>query len=303
MQDDGSAQWRHDHDFSLGNTTGAERRTRAVAALTVVTMAVEIAAGQVFNSMALLADGWHMATHAAALGIAAFAYVFARRHASNRRFAFGTGKVNALAGFTSAIILALVSGLMALESVQRLVSQPAIAFDEALLVAVLGLAVNLASAWLLGGHDHSDHDDSDHHHHDHNLRAAYVHVLADALTSVLAIVALLLGKYLGWGWMDPLMGIAGAVVIARWCAGLVRNSAAVLLDHADPDGLHRAVTEALANDPGLAVVDLHVWSVGPGKQAVIVSLVTNEPRSPDFYKRLLSAIPGLAHLTVEVNRR
>ena len=199
--------WRHSHHFQTGMEAAAERRTKIVVGLTVVMMIAEIAAGSLFNSMALLADGWHMSTHAGALGIAAFAYSFARKHADDPRFAFGTGKVGALGGFTSAVILGIVALLMVWESAGRLGSAQTIAFDEALWVAVVGLAVNLVSAAILGGHDH-DHEHS-HAHHDHNLRAAYVHVVADAFTYVLAIVALVLGKYLGWWWMDPLMGIVG----------------------------------------------------------------------------------------------
>jgi cation diffusion facilitator family transporter len=224
-------QWQHDHDFHLDSSHG-ERRTRYVVLLTAVMMVVEIAAGYLYGSMALLADGWHMGTHVAALGISLFAYGYARRHADDPRYSFGTGKVSSLAGFASAVALAVVALMMGAESVQRLLSPQTIHFDEAILVASVGLAVNLLSAWLLRddhSHHHHGHDEP-HHHHDHNLRAAYLHVLADALTSLLAIVALLCGRALGWVWMDALMGIVGALVIAKWGLDLIRETGGVLLD-------------------------------------------------------------------------
>ena len=303
--DDGLSGWRHSHRYETGIEAAAERRTRMVVVLTVVMMVAEIAAGSLFNSMALLADGWHMSTHAGALGIAAFAYGFARRHAEDRRFAFGTGKVGALAGFTSAIILSIVAVLMVWESAGRLMSAQAIAFDEALVVAGLGLTVNLVSAWILGGHDdhHDHHDDRhSHHHHDHNLRAAYVHVLADAVTSLLAIAALLMGKYLGWWWMDPAMGCVGAVVIANWAWTLIRRTGSILVDHDDGGDLDVSVRQAIEADADNRLSDLHLWRVGSGHWAAIVSVVTASPRDPDHYRTLLAGIEGLAHVTVEVRR-
>jgi len=300
------ADWRHSHRFETGTEAAAERRTLIVVALTVAMMVVEIGAGTVFNSMALLADGWHMSTHAGALGIAAFAYRFARRHAEDRRFAFGTGKVGALGGFTSAVILSIVAILMVWESVGRLTIPQTIAFDEALVVAVVGLAVNLLSAWILGGHDHDDHHhdhDHDHHHeHDHNLRAAYVHVVADALTSVLAIGALLLGKYFGWWWMDPLMGCVGALVIAKRSWSLIRRTGSILVDRDEDGGVAEMVRAGILAEPGNALADLHLWRVGPGHWAAIVAVVTAEPRDGAHYRALLAGIEGLSHVTIEVHR-
>lgn len=297
------ALWSHGHRFGTGAETGAERRTRIVVGLTLATMVAEIAVGLLTNSMALLADGFHMATHAAALGIAAFAYRHARRHADDRRYSFGTGKVGALAGFTSAIILGMVGLLMVWESALRLFSRQEIAFDEALMVAALGLGVNLVSALLLkGSHHHDHHDHHDHHaHEDHNLKAAYIHVLADALTSVLAIMALVFGKYAGWWWLDPLMGIVGALVIARWAWGLAVHSGAMLLDIGDDAALEAEVRSAIEGDADNRVADLHLWRVGPGHWAAIVSVVTGTPRPPAHYHDLLHDVHELSHVTVEVN--
>lgn len=299
------SQWQHEHRYETGGEAQAERRTRIVVLLTVVTMVGEIAAGSLFNSMALLADGWHMSTHAGALGIALFAYGFARRHADDASYSFGTGKVGPLAGFASAMVLLLVSVVMAWESAERLTRVQTIGFDQALLVAVLGLGVNLASAFILGGHGHHhDHGDHDHHHHhDHNLRAAYLHVVADAFTSVLAIVALLLGKHVGWWWMDPLMGFVGAAIIARWAIGLLRQTASVLLDHSHDDGLKAEVRAALEAEEGTHLTDLHLWQVGAGHWAAIVSVVTSGSGGPEHYKRLLAPVHELSHITVEIHRR
>lgn len=299
--------WRHPHSFLTGREESAERRTRIVVVLTVAMMVIEIGAGTLFNSMALLADGWHMSTHAGALGIAAFAYAFARKHADDHRFAFGTGKVGTLGGFASAVILFIVALLMAWESGRRLLTAQTIAFDEALGVAVLGLAVNLVSAVILGGHGHEDHDDGHHHghphdheEHDHNLRAAYIHILADILTSVLAIAALLVGKHLGWWWMDPVMGFVGAAVITKWSLGLVRKTGAVLVDHSDDRELREEVRAAVEGDADNRLADLHLWQVGPGHWGAILSVVTHAPRGPDHYKGLLAAVHELSHVTVEV---
>ncbi len=302
-------RWRHGHDFNLDTQEG-ERRTRLVVILTACMMVVEIAAGYLFGSMALLADGWHMGTHVAALSIAVFAYRYARRHADNPRFSFGTGKVTALGGFASAVALAVVAMMMGLESVGRLVAPETIRFDEAIVVAVIGLVVNLVSAWLLqggdaghhhGGHDHH-HDHTAHHHHDHNLRAAYLHVLADALTSVLAIVALVAGKLLGWVWMDAFMGLVGAALITRWAYGLVGETSGVLLDSSPSEDTLSRIRRALEADADNQVTDLHVWRLGPRDLGAIVSLVTHHPREPEHYKALLAHLPELGHVTVEVNR-
>ena len=301
-------RWTHPHRFETGGEAAAERRTRIVVGLTLVMMVIEIAAGVLFNSMALLADGWHMATHAGALGITAFAYAYARRHADDPRFAFGTGKVGSLAGFASAVALAIVAALLIWESATRLLSVQVIAFDEALPVAVLGLLVNLASVAILGGHAHShddDHGHEDHNHghaHDHNLRAAYLHVMADALTSVTAIAALLLGKYFGWWWVDPLMGIVGGTVILVWAWGLMRQSGATLIDMSDQH-LRQEVVDAIEGDADNKVADLHLWRVGPGHWAAIVSLVTHHPRSLEHYRALLAPVHEISHLTVEIQSR
>lgn len=280
-------QLTHDHVF-LGNSHDRNaRRTLWVVLLTAGMMVVEIVAGVLFNSMALLADGFHMATHAGALGVAAVAYAYAKKHANSRRYSFGTGKVGDLAGFASAMALGLVALGIAVESAQRLLSPQSVAFGEATVIAVVGLLVNIASAWLLGadhhhghdhghdhGHHHGHHDHShgqDRHHHDNNLRSAYVHVLADALTSVLAIAALLGGRYLGWIWLDPVMGLIGATVIAVWSWSLMRDTASVLLD-AHESHLEEEIREFVEGPGDARITDLHVWRVGPGAHAAIVAV-------------------------------
>jgi cation diffusion facilitator family transporter len=303
-------QWTHDHVFLGSRHARNERRTWFVVALTAVMMVGEIVAGIVFGSMALLADGWHMATHAAALGIAALAYLFARRQALNSHFTFGTGKFGDLAAFASAVILAIVAIQIAFESVARLVNPVTIAYREAIAVAVLGLVVNLVSAFLLREeHDHGHHHGHSHahghdhghahHHRDNNLRAAYVHVLADAATSVLAIAALLTAAYLQWTWADPVVGIVGAAVIASWAVGLLRSSGSVLLDVNDAGKMEGLIRERLETR-GDRVTDLHLWQIGPGHRAAVISLVSDDPLPPSKYKRRLSGIHGLSHVTVEV---
>ncbi len=332
----------HDHVFLGQDHRRNERRVWWVIALTAGMMVVEIIAGNLYGSMALVADGWHMSTHAGAMLITALAYGYARRQARNPRFTFGTGKLGELAGFASAIVLALIALIIGWDSLARLVDPVPIRFDEAIAIAAVGLVVNLVSAWLLkddhghahghGGHGHDhDHDhghghghDHDHGHahshaspsrahapaaahahahpqrsHDNNLRSAYVHVLADALTSVLAIAALLAGRSYGWLWADPAMGVVGALVIARWSWGLIRDSGTVLLDAAPQSGkMRRDIEQALDAGDG-EIADLHVWQVGPGHYAAIVSLVTRHPRDSAFYKATLAHIAGLSHLTVE----
>ena len=305
-------QWTHEHVFLGPKHDHNERRTWFVVALTAVMMVGEITAGSLFGSMALLADGWHMATHACALGIAAAAYLFARQHARNSHFTFGTGKFGDLAAFSSALILAMIAVQIAYESVLRLISPVPIAYGEAIAVAVLGLAVNLVSAWLLrdshdhdhhghshAGHDHAGHDHGGHRHHDNNLRAAYVHVLADAATSVLAIAALVTAMYAGWVWADPAVGIVGAVVIASWAIGLIRDSGAVLLDVSVDKKLEAVIRDRLETR-GDRVSDLHLWQVGPGHRAAVISLVSDNPLPPATYKRRLRGLKGLSHVTVEV---
>jgi cation diffusion facilitator family transporter len=300
-------RWTHDHVFLGARHARNERRTWFVVALTVVMMVGEIVAGTLSGSMALLADGWHMATHAVALGIAALAYFFARRQARNAHFTFGTGKFGDLAAFASAVILAIVALQIAFESVERLVNPVTIAYREAIAVAVLGLAVNLASAFLLReehddhhhGHGHAHDHGHQHHHRDNNLRAAYVHVLADAATSVLAIAALLTAAYLQWTWADPVVGIIGAAVIASWAIGLLRSSGGVLLDVNDNTKMEGQIRHRLETR-GDRVTDLHLWQIGPGHRAAVISLVSDDPLPPSEYKRRLSGMHGLSHVTVEV---
>ncbi|CAB5118672.1 Cobalt/zinc/cadmium resistance protein CzcD [Olavius algarvensis associated proteobacterium Delta 3] len=294
--------WRHSHRFTVDRGS-SERNTWLVIALTAVMMVIEIASGLMFGSMALLADGWHMATHTAALGITAFAYTYARRHADDPAYTFGTGKVGVLGGFASAIVLAIIAVLMGAEAVVRLLTPKPIQFNEAIFVAVIGLGVNLVSAWLLRErHDHSHgHGSEEHRHHqDHNLRAAYLHVLADALTSVLAIVALLTGKALGWIWMDPLMGVVGGVIILRWAYMLIRDTGHILLDKTAATAIMDAVRSEIESEDDSRVVDLHLWQVSSSHLGAIVSIVTKRPKPPDYYKSLLNRIQPLDHITVEV---
>ena len=305
----------HPHEFLSARHDESSRRTRLVVLLTAVMMVGEIAAGFTTGSMALLADGFHMATHAGALGIAALAYGYARRHAADDRYSFGTGKVGDLAGFASAAILAIAAAAMAFESLLRLYQPVEVAFGEATLVAVLGLIVNLISAVLLGGghaHGHSHGHGNDHnhdhghehtHHHavgggDNNLRGAYLHVLADALTSVLAIFALIAGGSLGWVWLDPAMGVVGGLVIARWAWSLMRDTAAVLLDATDAD-VAGEVTEAVEGPGDVRIADLHVWRIGPEAHAAIISVVAPLGVTCDAIRARLAPVHELKHVTVE----
>lgn len=315
MHSQSADDWRHNHVFLGADHDRNERRTWLVIALTAAMMVAEIVAGAAFGSMALLADGFHMATHAGALTITALAYFYARRHAQDARFTFGTGKLGELAGYSSAVILAVIALLIGFESLVRLAEPVPIRFNEAIVVAVIGLAVNLASAWLLHdeghhGHDHAHDAEQDHgsheghgrhhaHHEDHNLRSAYFHVLTDALTSVLAILGLLAGRSYGWVWMDPLMGIVGGLVIARWSWGLLKGAGAVLLDAMPDQDLSRTITQTLEQD-GDRVADLHLWRVGPGHMALIASIVAHNPEPPAVYKAKLSGLRQLSHITIEV---
>ena len=301
----------HKHAFLGERHIEHERRTWLVVALTFTMMIAEIGGGTLLGSLALVADGWHMSTHTAALTISATAYLYARRHAVNPRFAFGTGKLGDLAGYTSAVVLGMIALLIAYESIQRLLHPVSIAYGEAIAIATLGLGVNLMSAWLLRdddhhhGHDHDHNDVADHDHRGHgrdlNLRAAYVHVLADAVTSVLAITGLSLAWGLGWRFMDPLVGLVGTAVIASWAWGLLRASGRVLVD-AVPAAtrIDEMVRERLERG-GDRVTDLHLWQVGPGHFACIVALVSDAPRPPSTYKsQLMEMVSGLSHITVEV---
>lgn len=340
----------HEHVFLGAGHRRNERRVWLVIALTATMMVAEIIAGNLYGSMALVADGWHMSTHAGAMLITALAYLYARRQVHNPRFTFGTGKLGDLAGFASAIVLALIALLIGWESLLRLANPVEISFSQAIAVAIVGLAVNLVSAFLLkddhqhpghahgghshgahshgakaqpaGGHDHHDHASHSHEAHDHeahgheghshhghaapkpatdnNLRAAYLHVMADALTSVLAIVALLAGSIYGWLWLDPAMGIVGALVIARWSYGLIRQTGLILIDATDTVGDLQAQIRQRIETPQETITDLHVWQVGPGHNAAIVAIATADPHPPAFYKEKLAKLTGLSHLTVEV---
>jgi cation diffusion facilitator family transporter len=293
--------WQHSHEFSVKNDKG-ERRTQYVLILTVITMVVEIIAGSVYGSMALLADGWHMGTHVAAFVIALFAYSYARKHAHNPAYTFGTGKVNVLGGFASAIALAVVAVVMVVESLQRIVNPQAIHYSEAILVASIGLFINVVSAFLLKeDHSHDHHSDHNHHHQDHNLRAAYFHVLADAMTSVLAIVALVFGKFWGWNWLDPIMGIVGAIIIIRWSYGLIQQTSPILLDGSIDEAYQKAIKKTIENDSDNRIFDIHVWKVGANDYAAIIALVTHYPKSTEHYKRLLEKFDKLSHVTIDVN--
>ena len=297
-------RWRHDHVFAQDRVRPGEKRTLIVVAITATMMVVEIAAGLVYGSMALLADGLHMASHAAALGIAFLAYVIARRLAADERFSFGTGKLNSLAGFASAVLLLGFALIMVTESTSRFIAPVEISYNQALVVAVVGLIVNALSAWIFAAtpHDHHDHHGHGHaHHHDHNLRAAYLHVLADALTSVLAIIALLAAKFYGVNWLDPFMGLVGAALVTRWSYGLIRDSAKVLLDRQADEKTLAAIRESLERNAGDRVTDLHCWHIGPGIYAADLAIVSDPPRSPDEYRSEIPPELGIVHATIEVH--
>ena len=291
------SRWRHSHAFGQDKKQSGEFRTFIVIAITSSMMLVEIVAGLAFGSMALLADGLHMGSHTIALSINAFAYVYARRNANNERYSFGTGKVNTLGGYTGAILLAVVASMMAWESVERLIAPISIAFNQAIIVAVLGLVVNGASVFILGinqGHGH------EHHRHDHNLRSAYFHVLADAITSLLAIFALLVGKYFGAVWMDSVMGVVGAALVARWSLGLLKSTGVILLDQQSSKETQDSIRKTIENDDN-RIVDLHLWAVGPDIYSAVISIVSRSPQQPEYYKSLLANELTLDHISIEVH--
>ena len=306
MHHDQLASHQHAHQFLGAQHGHHERRTWMVVALTATMMVVEIIAGYWTGSLALLADGWHMATHAGALGLSAFAYWWARRHVDDPQYAFGTGKIGDLAGFSSALLLGVVALGIAWDAVGRLLAPTSIAYTQALPVAIVGLVVNLLSLRLLHhDHEHAEHDHHDdphpaheHGHDDHNLRAAYVHVLADAVTSVGAIVALLLGWWFGWVRPDALVGLAGAILIAHWAWKLMRDAAAVLLDRSGDPSLANQVRAALEEGDD-RVYDLHLWRLGPGHHGLIVGVISDQPLSAEAYRSKLIHLTGLSHITVE----
>ncbi len=313
MRDSSIEGWKHSHVFLGERHEVNERRTLLVVGLTTAMMVAEIVGGSMFGSMALVADGWHMSTHAGALGIAAAAYALARRFKNDPRFAFGTGKLGDLAAFSSAIALVMIALFIAYESLTRLANPVPIAFGEAIPIAVIGLAVNLASAWLLhdGGdthaHQHAEHEHSHGHMHGHshahggdnNLRAAYVHVIADAFTSVAAIIGLILAQRFHLAFMDPAVALVGTIVILSWAFGLLRYSGAVLLDCVPDQQLAETIRRRLETQED-RVSDLHLWQLGPGHQGAVISIVSDRPQEPASYKARLADLKGLSHITIEV---
>ena len=300
MEQNLNIQWEHSHNYGLDDEH-SKKKVKAVFWLTTIIMILEIVAGTWSGSMALLADGWHMGTHSAAFLIALFTYAYSKKHAKNQSFSFGTGKVNYLGGFASAVGLALVALMMIIESIQRLIEPQNIFFNEAILVAIIGLLVNIASVFLLHDDHHHNHDNEHHHHHDHNMKAAYFHVLADTLTSVLAIVALFFGKYAGLIWMDPVMGIVGAIVIIRWSFNLIKGSSDVLLDKSVNPEVLSLISNEIIGKNNTIIHDLHVWNVAAAHQAAIISISSKNPLSIEEYKRILKQhLPLLSHVSVEI---
>jgi len=321
MHTESISQWQHTHIFGQDQIRSGERRTLVVIIITGIMMAAEIVTGLLFGSMALFADGIHMGSHMVGLGISFIAYIYARRHAHDRQFSFGTGKVNALAGFTSAIFLIVIALYMAFESLNRFVNPVTIEYNQAIVVAFIGLAVNGASMLILGEKGHT-HGETDEHHHvhnhddehehegiehthrkgaDHNLRAAYLHVLTDAMTSILAIIALLGAKYLQLNWMDPLMGLVGAFLVIRWSMGLIQGTSKVLLDHQIPDEVQKRIRGILESYKDTRVIEMHIWSIGPGIYSAEIALVTKYPEPPGHYKSMIPPESGVVHTTMEVH--
>lgn len=329
MHTNSVAKWQHTHVFGQDEVKSGEKKTLTVVIITGAMMVVEIVVGIMAGSMALLADGIHMGSHMVGLMIALIAYIMARKYANDQRFVFGTGKINSLAGYTSAILLFMFALLMGYESVLRFIHPVPIEFNVAIGVAFIGLVVNGVSMLILGeaghthshgghdheahdhaahDHDHGDHDHGDHDHHDHghaegadhNLKSAYLHVFADAMTSILAIFALLAAKYFGWMWADPLMGVVGAILVARWSIGLVTGAGKVLLDTQVTEDTRKRITGIIESYKDTKVCDFHLWTIGPGIYSANISLVTKYPDSPDKYKTLIPSNVGIVHSTVEV---
>jgi cation diffusion facilitator family transporter len=324
MHTESIAQWQHTHIFGQDKIRSGEQRTLAVIIITSLMMVVEIVTGAAYGSMALFADGIHMGSHMVGLGISFLAYIYARKHAHDQEFSFGTGKVNALAGYSSAIFLVIIALFMGYESVNRFIHPVTIEYNQAILVAVIGLVVNGASMLILGekGHTHTNNDENDHNHDhtdhehehehahseqthakgaDHNLKAAYLHVLTDALTSILAIIALLGAKYFKLNWMDPFMGVVGAFLVIKWSMGLILGTTKVLLDHQIPADIQKRIIEILESYKDTKVSDLHIWSIGPGIYSSEIGIVTKYPESPNKYKNLIPTDTGVVHTTIEVH--
>ncbi|MBE3143405.1 MAG: CDF family Co(II)/Ni(II) efflux transporter DmeF [Planctomycetes bacterium] len=313
MHNETIAKWQHTHIFGQDKIRSGEKRTLAIMIITALMMVVEIVAGSMFGSMALFADGIHMGSHMVGLGISFLAYIYARKHASDQQFSFGAGKVNALAGYSSAIFLVIIALYMGYESINRFINPVTIVYNQAILVAIIGLVVNGASMLILGekshthatgeehnhGHDHNEHTHAKRA--DHNLKAAYLHVLADALTSVLAIIALLSAKYFKLNWMDPFMGVVGAIMVIRWSFGLIQGTSKVLLDHQIPAEIQKRITGILESYKDTKVCDIHIWSIGPGIYSSEISVVTKYPDSPSKYKAFIPEDIGVVHSTVEVH--
>ena len=304
MSTEGNSKiWNHEHSFGQDKKQSSETRTIIVILITASMMCIEIVAGLAYGSMALLADGLHMASHTAALSISAYAYYFARKRAHDRSFSFGTGKVNSLGGYTGAILLLIFALMMVYESIHRLLKPEDILYNQAILVAVIGLIVNGASMLILG-HDEHHHHGHDHHGHDHNLRAAYLHVLADTLTSFLAIIALLAAKFYAWNWMDPIMGIIGAILITKWSIGLLKQSGNVLLDRQAPDHLVKSVEKVIKSMPSKPeIVDLHIWLIGPNIFSAAITVLANEEKCIGcLIKSEIKNISAIVHTTIEVHQ-
>lgn len=304
MHTENLENWSHNHVFGQDKKRAGENRTMLIVVVTAIMMVVEISTGLIYGSMALLADGLHMASHTTALGIAVFAYVISRRLAADQSFAFGVGKINSLAGFGSAVLLLGFALIMATESLDRLINPTTIGFDQALVVAILGLIVNAASAWVLAStpHEHHGHSHPEHHGHDHNLRAAYLHVLADALTSVLAIFALLAGKYLAASWLDPAMGIVGSVLVARWSFGLIRDSSTVLLDKQVDVSVQKELKSAIEDESSDRIIDLHVWTIGHGILSAEIKIISDHPLTSNAYREKIPPSLNIVHSTIEVQQ-